>query len=230
MNNLNKRFPRYSKLLKAYPKPYREQYGHQMLQTLADMLDDTLSQNRRLAVWVRTAADLPVSVARQQLNYAGGIMAHEMPNYVKRNALASTVLLVPFILALIANGADKVINNRTLYNSWLWHMPVLAIWVLWLPLAAAMIALASLTVFLARQSKSEHTTWFRPLFNLARNWPLIVTALAGLGVVALVQLHDTAQCVVGNPVHEAHHLHQAWLCVQQNQGITTTIQHLSLSN
>jgi hypothetical protein len=133
------------------------------------------------------------------------------------------------MLALIANGADKVINNRTLYHSWLWQMPALAIWVLWLPFAAAVIALASLGVFLARQSRSDHTSWFKQLLNFPRNWPIVLIALAGLGILALVQLHDTTQCVAGNPVREAHHLHQTWQCVQQNQDITTTIRKLGRS-
>lgn len=157
-------------------------------------------------------------------------MAHEMPPYIKRNAVVSAVLLVPFVLALLANGADELTNNHTLYHSWLWHMPVLAIWVLWLPLVATIIALTSLIVFLARQSRSEHTSWFKQLFNTSHNWPLVLTAVAGLGIVALVQLHDATQCVVGNPIHEAHHLRQTWQCVQQNQGITTTIRKLGLSD
>jgi hypothetical protein len=211
--NLDKRFPRYTRLLKLYPAAYRKQYGLQMQQTLADMLDDP--DRAKVGVWARTIIDLPVSVAQQQCIYFGGIMTHEMPAYVKRNALVSGALLLPFTTIFIVNGVDKIINDHQLDGSWLWHMPILAIWMLWLPLAAAIIASVSLIVFLAQRSKAQRVSWFKVSFDVSYTWPLLAVSLVGLSIVAMVFDHDSVHCVTGNPAREARNLHQTWQCIQQ---------------
>lgn len=226
--DLNKRFPLYRKLLLLYPQAYREQYGDQMLQTLADMLDDAPSPAQKLSVWTRVSIDMPMSVLKQQLTYTGEVMTHEMPAYIKRNAVISALLLVPFLTALIANGADKIIRNNTLYHSWLWRMPVLGIWVLYLPLIATAITFASLVTLLVQRKRTQQSGWLRTLLDLRRNWPVLAVLFAGTCIVTLVQLHDTTQCVVGNPVRETRQWHQTWHCVQQNQGITTTLRKLDI--
>lgn len=213
MDNLKKRFPRYSKLLYLYPAGYRREYGEQMLQTLADMLDDR--ERSQQAVWAALSFDFSFSVIKQQLSYTGATMAHETPIYVKRNALIGASLLVPFFLALIANGLDKAISNRTLYNSWLWHMPVLAVWVLWMPAAAAIIALASLLAFLHQRAGAEHTRWYARLFSLRHNWPILLVTMLSLGILGMVFFHDSVHCVTGNPVRELHNPHQTWQCIQR---------------
>ncbi|MGH7239184.1 MAG: hypothetical protein ACREHG_03850, partial [Candidatus Saccharimonadales bacterium] len=144
MSNLNKRFPRYSQLLKLYPASYRKDYGEQMLQTLADMLDDSNSRKDRLSIWLRTSFDLPLSAARQQLILTGDVISHETPDYVKRNSLVGALLLVPFVLALTANALDKVFYNQTLYHSWLWRKPAASLWAIWLPRVATVGALVTL--------------------------------------------------------------------------------------
>ena len=213
MKSVNQRFPRYARLLRLYPTGYRKEYGDQMLQTLADMLDDP--GRSRVAVWVSTSLDFPFSVIKQQLSYTGEVMAHETPRYIKRNAAVGAVLLVPFFLALIANGLDKVINDHTLYNSWLWHMPALAIWVLWLPAVAAIIALIGLLAFLRQRAKAEHTHWYSPLVDFRHNWPVLAVALVGLGILGMVFFHDSVHCVAGNPIRELHNPHQTWQCIQR---------------
>lgn len=213
MNNLQKRFPRYSWLLKLYPTGYRQAYGEQMLQTLADMLDD--SERSHASVWAHLALDFPLSVVKQQLTFTGETMAHEMPDYVKRNALVSAVLLLPFLLALLANGFDKVINGRNLYHSWLWHMPVLSIWVLWLPLLAAVIAVTSLITLLLQRRAAEHNSWFKQLLAVRYTWPLLSVALVGIGIIGMVFFHDSVHCVTGNPIRELHNPHQTWQCIEQ---------------
>lgn len=213
MGKLEERFPHYSRVLRFYPSAYRTQYGEQMLQTLADMLDN--QPERKRAIWLRTLIDLPISLTRQQLLYAGGIMNQQTPAYVKRNALWSAALLLPFIGVLIANSLDKILYNHTLFNSWLWHMPVLAIWVLWLPVAALAIAFASLVTFMIQRHKSTQQSLLRQLFDIAYNWPLLITGLAALFIVTLVIGHDSVHCVTGNPVRELHNWHQTWQCIQQ---------------
>lgn len=216
MAELKKRFPVYARLLRLYPPAYRAAYGTQMLQTLADMLDDSPGATRHAAIWCRLAVDFPASVAQQQIHYVGGIMAHETPRYIKRNALVGAVLLVPFMLALLANSLDTLTHGQQLYNSWLWRTPVLALWVLWLPLAAAVLTLLSLVTFMI-QSRAQYQSGEKRgiLADIGVSWPLLAVALAGLFVVAAVFGHDSVHCVTGNPVHELQSWHQTWHCIQQ---------------
>lgn len=210
MSELKTRFPRYSKLLKLYPASYRMQYSEQMLQTLADMLDDAQGTRQKVTVWTRTVLDLPVSLSKQQLIYAGEIMAHETPGYVKHNSMLGALLLVPFVLALLANGSDKVLHNNTLYHSWLWSLPVLTIWVLVLPSLAALLSLTTFTVW----AKQRPNFW-RSLIDFRHNWPMLLVGLAGLFIVAFVFGHDSVHCITGNPIREVHNPHQTWQCIQQ---------------
>lgn len=219
MERLGKRFPVYSRLLWLYPAPYRAKYGPEMLQTLADMLDNAPTTRDRSLVRLQAAIDLPVSVIQQDIQYIGGIMANEMPRYVKQNALISALLLVPFMLALIANGFDKAISNQTLYNSWLWHSPLLGIWVLWLPLAATILSGATLLTFLVRRIKQGEGGVLQRALSIQYTWPLVGALLAGLFILAVLFGHDSTHCVLGNPITELRHPQQTWQCI--NQGAST---------
>lgn len=210
MSELSKRFPRYSKLLRLYPGVYRAQYGEQMLQTLADMLDDAPGKKQKLTIWARTSLDLALSLGKQQLSYAGAVMTSETPNYVKRNALAGAMLLVPFVLVLLANATDKVLHNHTLYNSWLWSQTVLTIWVLVLPALALLLSFVTFVVWTKQRNDFWHS-----LIDIRHNWPMLLVGLAGLFIVALVFGHDSVHCITGNPIREMHNWHDTWQCIQQ---------------
>lgn len=97
MDKLNKQFPVYSKVLKLYPKNYQKEYGKQILQTTADMLDNAPGTASKLAVWARIAVDVPINIAKQQLEYSGGSYMSQTPAYIKRNSLISCMLLIPFL-------------------------------------------------------------------------------------------------------------------------------------
>lgn len=213
MGSLEKRFPRYSKLLKLYPAPYQKEYGEQTLQTLADMLDDPHAG--KAAVWTRTIVDLPLSLAKQNLIYAGGIMKNETPNYIKLNSVIGAALLLPFFAALIANGSDRLIFNQDLYHSWLWHTPVLFTWVLALPAAAALLTLISLVLYSRQHGRSQRTGWLKGLLDFRRNWPLLLVAIIALGIVGMVRFHDSVHCVAGNPAKEIGNWSRTWQCIQQ---------------
>lgn len=213
MDQLKQRFPRYGKLLALYPPGYRKEYAAQQLQTLADMLDDPAHSPG--TIWARTLLDLPFSIIKQQLAFAGGIMRTDMPLFVKRNALICVLLLLPFFTALIANGLDKLFNDHTLYSSWLWATPALAIWVLWLPLVAACLGLLSLGLLIAQRARTNHTSWWRQLWSFHTNWPLLAASLVSLGILGIALFHDSVHCVTGNPVREARNTSQTWHCIQQ---------------
>lgn len=212
MGNLAQRFPYYSSLLRLYPAPYQKQYGEQMLQTLADMLDDPAQH--KAAVWLRAVLDLPFSLTKQNLMYAGDIMKHDTPNYVKWNSTIGAVLLLPFFAALAANGLNRVIYDRDLYHSWLWRTPVVFTWVLVLPVAAALITLISLLVYLYQRERSQHTGWIKGLLDFRHDWPLLLVAILAVSIVGMVRFHDSVHCLTGNPVRETTHFSRTWRCIQ----------------
>ncbi|HEV2403357.1 MAG TPA: hypothetical protein VGS08_04100 [Candidatus Saccharimonadales bacterium] len=53
MKDIREHFPLYTRVLRLYPKPYRQRYGLAILQTTADMFDDAQSLTERIMIWVR---------------------------------------------------------------------------------------------------------------------------------------------------------------------------------
>ncbi|MGH7141963.1 MAG: hypothetical protein ACREF5_00575 [Candidatus Saccharimonadales bacterium] len=214
MNQLQNRFPIYSKIIGLYPAKYRQEYGQQILQTTADMLDNTDSKGAKIAIWSRLAFDLPVSIAKQQLQLSDDIFMNDMPRYIKTNSLISGLLLLPFVAALSANGLDKLINNQDLYNSWLWDKPIIGLWVVYLPLLALLVAGGTYLFYLFSAAK---TTFSKRVIDIRRFWPVLIPALFAVGIVLLVEFHDSGHCLVQNPVHLANHLSQTWQCTLANR-------------
>lgn len=143
-------------------------------------------------------------------------MRSETPRYIKRNALLSSVLLLPFLAVLAANGLDKLINNRDLYNSWLWHAPVLRIWIIILPALAFLFVAASYIAFIIKGSSSKQS-WFKKMFDIRHMWPIILPGLIAFGVLFLVEFHDSTQCWVQTPGHLMTHISQTWQCTLSNR-------------
>lgn len=204
-DQLKQRFPRYARWLRLYPGAYRSRYGEEMLQTLADMLDYTTSPAERRRVWIRTVLDLPLAAAQQQLITLGETM-RQSP-FIKRSALFSGALLLPFFAALTANSLDKALRNQTLYHSGLWSMPWLALWVLYLPLMAGSVAVAGIIIALLR-NRSQRV----PIFSI---WPLVSIAIVALAIVSIVFFHDSVHCVTGNPVRELRNMRTTLSCIGQ---------------
>ena len=216
MDNLNNRFPIYSQVLKLYPDKYRQEYGQQMLQTTADMLDSTPSSITRFLVWSKVVFDLPINITKQQIQYSGGMHMKDTPSYIKTNSILSSLLLLPFIAALLANGLDKVIHNHTLYGSWLWKTPFIQLWVLYLPVAAFLLAAGSYLFYL---TKYKRTNWLNRIADIKRSWPIILPAIFAFGILFLIAFHDSGQCLVQTPAHFISHMSQTWQCTKQNQSL-----------
>jgi len=208
MKDLAKRFPRYSKLLYLYPVSYRKEYGEQMLQTLADMLDDP--QQSHTSIWLRITLDFPLSVLKQQVTYTGEAMATAMPTYIKRNALIGAGLIAPFFIILTING---ILGNR-LQSSWLWQSWVLFIWLIVLPALAVACNLAAWIRWSRAARETKQSLW-RILTDFRLSWPALTMMILGMGILGLVFFHDSVHCVAGNPVRELHNPSQTWHCIEQ---------------
>ena len=84
----------YRLLLGLYPKPYREQYGEQMVQTLDDWLHDSESGASKLTIWLRVIGDLPVSVIQEHIVTMEGKTMKETTKNSKTIILVAATLLV----------------------------------------------------------------------------------------------------------------------------------------
>ncbi|MGZ6005049.1 MAG: hypothetical protein ACXWLH_02765 [Candidatus Saccharimonadales bacterium] len=204
MSELERRFPVYSRLLRLYPKPYQHQYRQEMLQTLADMLDD--EHKSKAEVWIRTGLDLPVSLARQQITYAGVIMSQEMPNYVKKTALSSLPLLLPFFVFLFLDA----ISSHSLYSSWFWRPWVVGTWLIIMPAAALLTTAGAYIYWLAHNQQSLK----KSLYDWQHSWPLLAVVVVSFGIIVLAFGHDSVHCVVNNPIKEIRDWHTTLRCIQ----------------
>jgi hypothetical protein len=217
--HLNHRFRVLSKLVKLYPPDFKAEFTNDLLQTTADLLDHAPTPRAKARVWLRIAADLPLSLVSQQLTYAGETLMKDTPTYLKVTSLISGLMLLPFLAALISNGLDRVLYNHTLYGSWLWHAPFLRLWVLILPETAFILAAAGFLTFVLKRSQQKSDSWRRRLLGLSRTWPVLLPGVAAFGVLFILAFHDSAQCWVKNPVSIATHLPQAWQCSANNESL-----------
>ena len=202
------RFPRYRQLLRLYPKAYRDRYGEQHLQALADMLDDQPTSGGRAGVWLKISFDFPVSLAHQT------IALNDTPQYLRLTGLISGLLLIPFLAALTANAFDQAVNHQTLYHSWVWSLPVLRLWVLILPMIAVALSAVAFLVYLYRETQARKVSLLAALFNLRKNWPVALAGAAALGILFILFFHDSVHCFVQNPAHLVTHWHAAWVCAR----------------
>jgi hypothetical protein len=208
MNNLTKRFPHYSRLLQLYPPTYRQKYGNQMLQTLADMLDDR--SNARTAVWARTVLDFPFSLVKQNALSMGSIMAHETPDYVKRSSLTGALLVTPFFVFIVLNSA----GSHGLQNSWFWHPWVIATWLIFMPAVAFLICCSAFLRWSVERCRQKHVSSWHSLLDWRRNWPMAGIILVSLGIIAVALFHDSVHCVTNNPIPEIRHWHTTLRCIR----------------
>lgn len=208
MGPLANRFPRYSRLLRLFPAAYQKRYGREILQTLADMLDDP--EQSAAMVWLRAAADFPISLIHQQISY-GGVALRQMPTYMKRSSLIGGLLLSPFFALVIINS----LTSQRLYDSIFWNTAVLFIWLIILPgLAVALNAAAFLRWAAERRAHNKTRLW-RSLIDIRHNWPVLAVAVLAFGIIALALGHDSVHCVVGNPITEAQKWDSTWHCIEQ---------------
>ncbi len=208
MDKLNHRFPRYSRLLALYPAGYRKEYSKQMLQILADMLDDPA--RNKTATWIRTALDFPVSVTKQQLTYTGETMKGT-PYYLKQNAMTGVWLVTPFFLFIII---DSLFGKR-LEKSVIWHTNVLFAWLVVFPAIAILLNLAALLCWLQSQRRETGKGIWTIMTASRQSWPAISVAVIGFAILVIVFGHDSVHCIGGNPFYELSHRHQTLQCLEQ---------------
>lgn len=194
--------------LRLFPAEYRRRYGDETLQTLADMLNEAGTPAARRSVWVRVTRDLVTFLPREYAKQLGDIMTNETPTYVQRAQLISLILLAPFVVIVLINSWA----NHALDNGWLWHVPVLATWLIVMPGLAVVLALGALVAWIGHDHQGG--VW-RSLFHRRQTWLLLAISLFGLGILALVFGHDSVHCVIQSPVQTWQHWSETWRCIRQ---------------
>lgn len=97
------RFKVYARLLRLYPASYRKRYGKQLLQTIADMVDDAPSVPEKLNVWLRISLDFSLTVCREHFQVIGDRMNAKKQYNVGRNTVVSVGLFLLPIIMLTVN-------------------------------------------------------------------------------------------------------------------------------
>ncbi len=184
---------------------YQKRYKTQMLQTLADMIDDP--SNSKTKIWMTVGFDMPISIVKQQLIFTGNIMTKEMSSYVKQIGLFSALLLLPFFCLIAINS----VTANSLYNSWFWEPQVLAIWLIIMPAIALIVTTAAFIYLLSNKKRA----FWKNITDVRRNWPLTIVAVLSIGIITLAFGHDSVHCVVGNPVKEFRNWQTTWTCIKQ---------------
>lgn len=96
---MHKRLAIYRAALHLYPKRYRQQYGEQMVQTVADMLDDKHGTAEKGMVWLRIYCELPLSIIRENISVIGDSTMHKLSLMSNKRlvfGLAAILLVVMF--------------------------------------------------------------------------------------------------------------------------------------
>lgn len=204
----------YSAAQKLYPKKFQSDYSKVQIQTLSDLLDHTNSSGDRFKVWARVWADLAASILVEQINYQGTTLMNETPKFLKTASLISGLMLVPFIVALFADGLSKVLDHRVAGVSWAMQFPLVALSVfVWLPEAALLLAFASFTVYLVRGKAN----WPSRLSDIRHTWIIVVPGVMAVGILGLLAFHDSFQCV--SPSHLFGHSTNIVRCVINNDSL-----------
>jgi hypothetical protein len=176
------------------------------------MLDDQPSSFGRINVWLRAAIDLPISIINENTLAIGDNFMKDTPNYIKRNGIVSSILLLPFILAVASNSIDRIFFGHTLYQSWLWSRAAILTWIVILPALALALAISSYVTYLVTNHGRRKLSLIQRLFDIKHTWPVILTGVFALGVVFILLFHDSAHCWRQNPIDFFTQWHQTWQC------------------
>ena len=147
MPNIKKRFPIYSKILYLYPKAYRRKYSAQMLQTMADLIDNEGSTlPRRFKIWLRATPDLIKTIAAENLR------AIDAKKFVPRSLIVSFVMIIPLIVLLaspIFLDSETMADGNSFINRF--YSPI---FIILFPLISAMLSITGLVVWSINRQKN----------------------------------------------------------------------------
>lgn len=200
----------YSKLIKLYPKKYKEKYGDQIIQTTEDMLNNTTGQYSKILIWIKVFFDLPFNILKQHILNINYILANETPSYIRQTSIVSNIFILPFLILLIINELDIIIHGSNLYSSWFWRMPILGIWVLWMPAVSFATTVISYLTYIF---KNGIDGMLKNIFYIRQTWIVLIPAFLAFGILFMLAFHDSTHCVVQHPYFIFTKFHQTMQCI-----------------
>ncbi len=199
----------YRRCLRLYPKRYRDEYGPQMVQTLADMLEAQPTPTGRMAIWMRAGVELPFSALKQDIIITREVFMTGTPKYIKRYSAIGTILVAPFFLFIIANA----LSGQRLYDSLFWQTWILFTWIIVLPSLAILLNAFAFIKWIRAENHSTGRSIKSMVMDYKHSWPAVSLIVIGLAILAIVFGHDSVHCIGGSPIQEIANWHQTWQCL-----------------
>lgn len=163
----------YSLLLRLYPREHRNRYGTQMQQTVADMLEDAPSYQKKAAVWTRIIADLPVSVCKEHAQSIGEDMM------ITRNYGAAIGTILGLLAVLVGAGFplyNKIVTTYMASDTLRLPTPLYGFL-----FPAIALLIASVTFFALKASSSQNKLPVKYLWLVA-----VIAIVASINIGALL--------------------------------------------
>ncbi len=201
----------YATLIRLYPKAYREEYGDQMLQTLADMLKDAPGSGGKVLMWTKAVAELPISVLKENVLVIEEAAMTNAPNYVKRNTHIGMYLIAPFFILIAFNA----LLPHSLPQGPL-AIDVLRFMVIGLPAIAFVLCAGTFVAWSLGRRRKERVSFWQNLIDIRQNWPLLLVGALGFFVALFILGHDSVHCLTDNPVNALKHLQATQACISQD--------------
>jgi hypothetical protein len=191
----------YKKLLKLYPKQFREKFGNEILIVLNDLKRDEIREKGTVGIgfWTLHIADLTKGIF---LEHTYLLQEYGIKKYFHLNGfnIMGIIFLIPIFLMLVADFSSRIIQGNLLHyngatynyfsHSFLYQRPVIYIWVIILPVLAIILNALSLIV-----KRGKHTRFLSTVF-IKNNFITILILLFGFGVIFMIKFHDFLPCVI----------------------------------
>jgi hypothetical protein len=201
----------YEKLLAMYPRSYRDDYADEMSHMLQSMIADEQQVAKRIALWTRAFAELPILLFMANLHVLEAAYTSSAPGYVVRSTRVSTALVTPFVLLVIFNELrpGKLPNSPNAID-------ILQFFAIGLPLIAFLLSIAALLRWSIARHKSSKDSFIKGLTDIKHNWPLALVGVFAFTIVTFMVGHDSMQCLNGNPIKEVRNFNTTVQCISQN--------------
>jgi len=173
------------------------------------MLSTQSSKKAILYIWLQAYTDLLTSIPKQNVTAIGGTFVDETPHYIRNNAVIGAALIVPFF-AFVLSGLLQTkwfMNNAA-------STGISITCLLVLPILALILSVVSYVRWVLTKDAKSHETILKKVLVVRHMYPLMLVGAAGFLIVMFVLFHDSAHCLVSNPIHIAQNPSRTVQCVE----------------
>jgi hypothetical protein len=181
-----------------------------MLQTLDDMVEDQPTATSKNLIKTKAYMELPLSIVQQNFVVASASFFNDTPDYARQTSTVGAILMIPFFLIILTDATER----PGLTSSTVW-VAVLTVSLLALPALAFVINTLSYLVWLRGSNGHKKSSLRARVFSFKQTWPMLAVGGAGLALCLIVLFHNSAHCIIGNPVRTVHNPSQTWQCISR---------------